>query len=256
MTADVCSLTISELAARLARREASPVEAAEAFITRIAALDPDLNAYITVDEAGALAQARQAEDRLARGETGALLGVPLAIKDVMATRGLRTTCGSKILENFVPPYDATVCRPVAPGRRGVSWARPTWTSSPWAPPPRTRPTGSPTTPGTGTASRGARGGSAAAVAAGEGTASLGSDTGGSIRQPAVPLRCRGAQAHLRAGLPLRSRGLRLLPGPDRPPHQGRRGRGHPARSHRRPRPRIPPPSEAGAGLPGEPGKSD
>ena len=184
MTADLCSLTISELAARLARREASPVEAAEAYLARIAALDPDLNTYITVDEAGALAQARQAEDRLARGETGALLGVPLAIKDVMATRGLRTTCGSKILENFVPPYDATVCTRLRQAgavflgkvnmdefAMGSSTENSAYgvTKNPWR---------RDCIPG------GSSGGSAAAVAADLCTASLGSDTGGSIRQPA------------------------------------------------------------------------
>ena len=184
MTADLCSLTISELAARLARREASPVEAAEAFIARIAALDPDLNTYITVDEAGARAQAREAEDRLARGETGALLGVPLAIKDVMATRGLRTTCGSKILENFVPPYDATVCARLRQAgavflgkvnmdefAMGSSTENSAYgaTKNPWR---------RDCIPG------GSSGGSAAAVAADLCTASLGSDTGGSIRQPA------------------------------------------------------------------------
>ena len=110
MSDALCRLSISELAPLLARLEVSPVEAAEAFLTRITAVDPKLNAFITVDEGGALAQAREAEARLARGEAGVLLGVPLSMKDVLATQGLRTTCGSRILENYVPPYDATVCR--------------------------------------------------------------------------------------------------------------------------------------------------
>ncbi len=184
MTADLCSLTVSELAARLARREVSPVEAAAAYLARIAALDSDLNTYITVDEAGAMAQARQAEDRLARGETGALVGVPLAIKDVMATKGLRTTCGSKILENFVPPYDATVCTRLRQAgavflgkanmdefAMGSSTENSAYgvTKNPWR---------RDCIPG------GSSGGSAAAVAADLCSASLGSDTGGSIRQPA------------------------------------------------------------------------
>ncbi len=110
--------------------------------------------------------------------------MPIAVKDVLATEGLPTTCGSKILEGWVPPYDATVgrasCAP--PGCR--SSARPTWTSSRWAPPPSTRPT-APThnpwdldrIPG------GSGGGSAAAVAAFEAPLAIGTDTGGSIRQP-------------------------------------------------------------------------
>ena len=184
MSADLCGLKISELTTRLSRREVSPVEVAQAFLARIAALDPELNTYITVDEEGALAQAREAEARIARGEAGPLMGVPLGIKDVMATKGLRTTCGSRILENFVPPYDATVCTRLRQAgcvflgkvnmdefAMGSSTENSAFgvTKNPWR---------QDCIPG------GSSGGSAAAVAAGLCSASLGSDTGGSIRQPA------------------------------------------------------------------------
>jgi aspartyl-tRNA(Asn)/glutamyl-tRNA(Gln) amidotransferase subunit A len=184
MATDFCRLSISELAPLLSRREVSPVEVVEAFLARIADLDPNLNTYITVDEDGARAQAREAEAGLARGETGPLAGVPLAIKDVLATQGLRTTCGSRILENFVPPFDATVCTRLRQAgavflgkvnmdefAMGSSTENSAYgvTHNPWR---------RDCIPG------GSSGGSAAAVAADLCTASLGSDTGGSIRQPA------------------------------------------------------------------------
>jgi aspartyl-tRNA(Asn)/glutamyl-tRNA(Gln) amidotransferase subunit A len=170
--------------AELARLSLNPEEVAEAFLARISARDPELHTYITVDAEGALAQAREAEAGLARGETGPLAGVPLALKDVLATQGLRTTCGSRILENFVPPFDATVCTRLRQAgavflgkvnmdefAMGSSTENSAYgvTHNPWR---------RDCIPG------GSSGGSAAAVAADLCTASLGSDTGGSIRQPA------------------------------------------------------------------------
>ncbi|MEJ2071069.1 MAG: amidase, partial [Syntrophobacterales bacterium] len=184
MAEDLCRLSISGLTPLLSRREISPVEAVEAFLARITAKDPQLNTFITVDEEGALAQAREAEARLARGETGALLGVPLSIKDILATKGLRTTCGSRILENYVPPFDATVCTRLR--QAGAVFLGKTnmdefamgsstensasgITHNPWR---------RECIPG------GSSGGSAAAVVSDLCTASVASDTGGSIRQPA------------------------------------------------------------------------
>jgi aspartyl-tRNA(Asn)/glutamyl-tRNA(Gln) amidotransferase subunit A len=160
------------------------VEVTQSFLERIARLDPELKAYLTVDGEGALSQAREAEARYARGEAGPLDGVPLALKDVLATKGLRTTCASRILEHFVPPFDATVVARLREAgavflgkvnmdefAMGSSTENSAFgvTHNPWA---RDRIPG------------GSSGGSAAAVAADLCTASLGSDTGGSIRQPA------------------------------------------------------------------------
>jgi aspartyl-tRNA(Asn)/glutamyl-tRNA(Gln) amidotransferase subunit A len=184
MADDLCSLSISQLAPLLAARQVSPLETVEAFLARIAHRDGKLNAYITVDEAGVRAQAKEAEARLAKGEGGPLTGVPLALKDVLVTEGLRTTCASRILENYVPPFDATVCARLRQAgavflgkvnmdefAMGSSTENSAFgpTRNPWQPDH---------IPG------GSSGGSAAAVAADLCTASLGSDTGGSIRQPA------------------------------------------------------------------------
>jgi aspartyl-tRNA(Asn)/glutamyl-tRNA(Gln) amidotransferase subunit A len=156
----------------------------EAFLARIAQRDKAIQAYLTVDQAGALAQARDAEARLARGEAGPLTGVPLAVKDVLVTKGLRTTCASRILENYLPPYDATVCARLRD--QGVvflgkvnmdEFAMGSSTENSAFGPSR-NPWNLDYITG------GSSGGSAAAVAADLCIASLGSDTGGSIRQPA------------------------------------------------------------------------
>jgi aspartyl-tRNA(Asn)/glutamyl-tRNA(Gln) amidotransferase subunit A len=174
------------LAERLAAGEVSAVEVAQAHLDRIAAVDGDLNAYLHVDAEGALAAARSVDERRAAGQTlHPMAGVPVAVKDVVTTRGLPTTAGSRILGGWVPPYDATlVTRLKAAGMvvlgktnmdefaMGSSTEHSAYgpTRNPWD---RDRIPG------------GSGGGSAAAIAAFEAPLAIGTDTGGSIRQPAA-----------------------------------------------------------------------
>ena len=113
-------LTVSELAAGLRARQFSSVELTQHLLERIERLDPALNAFITVTRDRALADARAADAALARGEGGPLTGVPIAHKDIFCTDGIRTTCGSKMLDNFVAPYDATVVARLARRRHGAA----------------------------------------------------------------------------------------------------------------------------------------
>jgi aspartyl-tRNA(Asn)/glutamyl-tRNA(Gln) amidotransferase subunit A len=178
------NLSISRLAPLLARGEVSPLEVTDAFLSRIAAQDGAIKAYITVDEAGARAQAQEAEAQLRRGAATPLTGIPLALKDVLATKWLKTTCGSRILENFRPPFDATVCArlraagAVFLGKANMDEFAMGSSTENSAFGPTHNPWNRECIPG------GSSGGSAAAVAADLCAAALGSDTGGSIRQPA------------------------------------------------------------------------
>ncbi|MCH8994265.1 MAG: hypothetical protein IH959_04775 [Chloroflexi bacterium] len=101
-------LTTHEAHALLSKRDVSARELTQAVLDRIGAVDERIGAYLTVAEESALRQADEADERLGRGEGGPLTGVPIALKDVLCTKGMRTTCGSKMLEEFVPPYDAHV----------------------------------------------------------------------------------------------------------------------------------------------------
>jgi aspartyl-tRNA(Asn)/glutamyl-tRNA(Gln) amidotransferase subunit A len=102
------NLSIGELSERLDNRQISSVELTRHFLGRIEQLNPALNAVITLTAVQALAAAADADGRLARGERGPLLGIPLIHKDIFCTDGIRTSCGSRMLDNFVAPYDATV----------------------------------------------------------------------------------------------------------------------------------------------------
>ena len=101
-------LSIHELSDLYARRELSPVEVTKAYLDRIEAVNPKINAYITLMPETALKQAQKAEEMLAAGQAGPMTGIPLAVKDVLCTQGVPTTCGSNILKNYIPPYDAFI----------------------------------------------------------------------------------------------------------------------------------------------------
>ncbi|MBI2170855.1 MAG: Asp-tRNA(Asn)/Glu-tRNA(Gln) amidotransferase subunit GatA [Chloroflexi bacterium] len=179
------SLTIHQARRLLDAREVSSVELTQAFLERIQQVEPKVKAYVTLTPELALEQARAADRRIAEGHAAPLTGIPLQIKDNMCTRGVRTTCSSRMLENFTPPYDATVVERL--GAQGAvmlgkgnmdEFAMGSSTENSAFFPTR-NPWDLERVPG------GSSGGPAAAVAAGEALASLGSDTGGSIRQPAA-----------------------------------------------------------------------
>src|SRR5690349_15635955 len=103
----IFELSIHELHEKLKKKELSAVEATRAMLDRVEAVDERVNAYITVTPDEALKEAAAADKKIAAGDIDVLTGIPIALKDIFVTKGIRTTCGSKILENFVPPYDGT-----------------------------------------------------------------------------------------------------------------------------------------------------
>ncbi len=176
--------SLKQLGAMLASKQISSVELTQEYLQRIAQHNPDINAYITLDSAKALAQAAAADQRIAQGKAEPLTGIPVAQKDIFVAKGWKTTCGSRMLENFVGPYDAGVIErfdaagAVNLGKTNMdefAMGSSNETSyfggvkNPWD---RSRVPG------------GSSGGSAAAVAARLCAAATGTDTGGSIRQPA------------------------------------------------------------------------
>ena len=178
-------LSLDAIRAALAQREFSALEIADHFLDRIARLDPQLNAFITVDPDTTRAQARAADAALASGSTGPLCGVPIAHKDIFCTAGMRTSCGSRMLDNFVPPYDATVVEHltaagcVTLGKTNMDeFAMGSSNETSFYGPVR-NPWDRERVPG------GSSGGSAAAVAARLAPVATATDTGGSIRQPAA-----------------------------------------------------------------------
>ena len=178
-------LTLAEIARGLADKKFSSEELTRVLLARIAQLDPQLNSFITQTEALAISQAQAADARRAAGENGPLLGVPLAHKDLFCTEGVRTSCGSKMLDNFTSPYDATVVAKLAAagtvtlGKTNMDeFAMGSANESSYYGPVK-NPWNLEYVPG------GSSGGSAAAVAARLIPAATGTDTGGSIRQPAA-----------------------------------------------------------------------
>ncbi|HNS14099.1 MAG TPA: Asp-tRNA(Asn)/Glu-tRNA(Gln) amidotransferase subunit GatA [Syntrophorhabdaceae bacterium] len=184
MVENILKMTIAQIRELLQKREISSVELTNYFLERIERYDGDISAYIKVTGEHALAMAKEADKKIASGEKGRLLGIPLGIKDIYCTKGIETTCASRILKGFIPPYDATVIRKLKDegyvhlGRlnmdefaMGSSTENSSFqtTKNPWD---LSRIPG------------GSSGGSAAATAAGLCVASIGTDTGGSIRQPA------------------------------------------------------------------------
>ena len=177
--------SVSALSQALATKEISSVELTQLYLDRIKNLNPDINAYITVDTEKSLAQARSADDTRAAGNAKPLTGIPLAQKDIFCSKGWLTTCGSKILGNFVSPYDATVidrfnaAGAVILGKTNMDeFAMGSSNETSYFGPVK-NPWDMTRVPG------GSSGGSAAAVAALLAPAATGTDTGGSIRQPAA-----------------------------------------------------------------------
>ena len=182
---DLHKLTIHELHELLVKKEVTSREAAEALYRQIKKVDGKVGAYLTLTEEEAFRQADQVDHKIARGEViGDLAGVPVGLKDILCTKGIRTTCGSKILEEYIPFYDGTVVKRLKE-RDAVILGK--FNMDEFAMGSSTENSGYQITRNPWNLERipgGSSGGSAAAVAADECIAALGTDTGGSIRQPA------------------------------------------------------------------------
>ncbi|WP_200211630.1 Asp-tRNA(Asn)/Glu-tRNA(Gln) amidotransferase subunit GatA [Micromonospora coerulea] len=191
---ELIKLTATEIAGLVAKGETSAVEVTQAHLDRIAAVDDRVHAFLHVDTEGALAAARRVDERRAAGEElGPLAGVPVAVKDVLTTKGVPTTVGSKILEGWRPPYDSTIVQrlrdagTVMLGKTNMDEFAMGSSTEYSAYGPTHNPWDLDRIPG------GSGGGSAAALAAYEAPLSIGSDTGGSIRQPGAVTGTVGAK---------------------------------------------------------------
>jgi len=177
--------TIAELSQALQSKKISSLELTQFYLKRIKELDQDLNCFITVTEEQALAAAKTADQKIAAGQAGRLTGIPIAQKDIFCTKGIKTTCGSKMLHNFTAPYDATVVAKlnaagtVMLGKTNMDEFAMGSSNENSHFGPVKNPWDKNCVPG------GSSGGSAAAVAAGLVPGATGTDTGGSIRQPAA-----------------------------------------------------------------------
>ena len=218
---EIMKMSALELGGKIRSRELKIKEAVDAYLAHIRKTEPGVHAFISIDEECINSRIKEIETGIRDGVySGSLAGVPVAVKDNICTKGLRTTCASRMLKNFVPAYDAEAV--VRMERQGMiilgktnmdefAMGSTTETSvfettvNPWK---------------EGHVPGGSSGGSCAAVAAGEAPLALGSDTGGSIRQPAAycgagsVLRRGRIQADLRDGFPLWTRGLCILAGSD------------------------------------------
>ena len=182
---ELTRLSAWEMKKLLKKGEVSSEELVKAHLDKIEAMDKDLNAFITVNGEAAIQTARNVDRKIKNGEeTGLLAGIPIGIKDNIMTKDLRTTCGSKMLEDFVPPFDATVIRRIL-NEDGIVIGKTNMDEFAMGGSTETsyfgitrNPRNLEVVPG------GSSGGSAAAVASGEAALALGSDTGGSVRQPA------------------------------------------------------------------------